>query len=131
MTSAAPTDRSRLVTGVRLPATTAAGLASRRSPTWLPAFVERDAGDTLWAAAEFWMLAMIRPNRRTLPLGAAALGIAVTVEVSQLYHAPWIDAVRSTRIGARALGRHFPERLWRRSAGLRAGARSSLTTCVL
>jgi hypothetical protein len=37
----------------------------------------------------------------------AAFGIAVAVELSQLYHAPWIDAIRATRLGALAIGSVF------------------------
>ena len=33
----------------------------------------------------------------------------MSVEVSQLYQAPWINALRATRIGALALGQGF---LW-------------------
>ena len=127
MTTAAPTGRSRLVTGALLLATIAAGLASRSYPTWLPAMVARYAGDTLWATAAFWMLATIRPSGRRLPLGAAALGIAVAVEVSQLYHAPWIDAVRATRIGALALGQGFLwSDLWCYAAGVALAAAADL-----
>lgn len=40
-------------------------------------------------------------------LALLALGIAWAVEFSQIYHAPWIDAVRSTRLGRLALGFTF------------------------
>jgi hypothetical protein len=101
--------RPRLVTGTLLLATVAAGLASRRYPAWQPALVARYAGDTLWAAMVFWTLAFIRPRGRTLVLGAAAVGIAFADEFSQLYRAPWIDALRASRLGALALGQGF---LW-------------------
>ena len=101
--------RSRLVTGALLLATIAAGLASRRYPAWQPACLARYAGDTLWAAMVFWGLALVRPGSRTLVLGAAALGIAFADEFSQLYRAPWIDALRASRPGALALGQGF---LW-------------------
>jgi hypothetical protein len=35
--------------------------------------------------------------------------LAASVEVSQLYHAPWIDAIRQTRLGGWVLGFGF---LW-------------------
>ncbi|MCL4864340.1 MAG: DUF2809 domain-containing protein [Gemmatimonadales bacterium] len=89
--------------------TIVAGLASRRFPHFLPAFVARYAGDTLWAAMVFWLLAMLWPRARTRGLAIGALGIAVGVEISQLYHAGWIDAIRQTRLGALALGSGF---LW-------------------
>ena len=56
-----------------------------------------------------WLLAILAPRARTLALAGAALTLSVAVEVSQLYHAPWLDAARDTRLGALALGRGF---LW-------------------
>ena len=109
MTDRAVPGRPRLVTVVLLVATVAAGLASRRYPDWQPDFVARYAGDTLWATMVFWVLTLLRPTGRALVLGAWALGIAFADEFSQLYRAPWIDALRSTRAGALALGQGF---LW-------------------
>jgi len=71
--------------------------------------VARYAGDTLWAAMVFWLLAIVWPRARTRGLAIGALGIALGVEVSQLYHAGWIDAIRQTRLGALVLGSGF---LW-------------------
>lgn len=111
--------RSRLVTVVLLFATVAAGLASRRYPDWQPDFLARYAGDTLWAAMVFWGLALLRPGGRARVLGGWALGIAFADEFSQLYRAPWIDAVRATGVGALALGQGFlPSDLWCYAAGV-------------
>ena len=85
------------------------GIASRRPESGLPTFVAEYAGDTAWAAAAFWAVAIARPRARTVHVAAIALGIAVAVEVSQLYHAPWIDAIRGTTPGALVLGFGF---LW-------------------
>jgi hypothetical protein len=115
--------RPRLVTAALLLATIAAGLASRRYPAWQPLLVARYAGDTLWAAMVFWILALVRPPGRTWTLGAAALGIAFADELSQLYRAPWIDAVRATRLGAIALGHGFLwSDLWCYTAGVALAA---------
>jgi hypothetical protein len=111
--------RSRLVTLVLLLATVVAGLASRRYPDLQPDFVARYAGDTLWAAMVFWGLALLRPDGRSPVLGGWALGIAFADEFSQLYRAPWIDAVRATRLGALALGQGFLwSDLWCYAAGV-------------
>lgn len=92
-----------------LATTIALGLATRRFPGVFPEFVARYGGDTLWAAMVLWIVVLIRP-RLTVPRAALlALGIAVAVEVSQRYHAPWLDALRATRVGALALGQGF---LW-------------------
>ena len=89
--------------------TVAAGLASRRFPEAQPAWIGAYAGDTLWAAMVFWILALVAPQARTVALGSLAVGIAWAVELSQLVRVPWLDAVRATRLGALALGQGF---LW-------------------
>lgn len=101
--------RSRLVYAGLLVVTIAAGLASRRFPTVQPDWLARYAGDTLWAAAVFWGLALCASRAATLTLGAGALGIATAVEISQLARVPWLDALRATRVGALVLGQGF---LW-------------------
>lgn len=85
------------------------GLASRRFGSHLPAFLAEFAGDTLWALLVFLGVSVLRPGTPLLHRGATALGFAVVVEVSQLFHAPWIDAIRATRIGGLVLGFGF---LW-------------------
>lgn len=87
----------------------ASGLASRRYPAALPAFVAEYAGDTLWAVMAFVAIGFAAPRWPTLRVAAAALAVSFAVEVSQLYHAPWIDSVRATRLGALVLGYGF---LW-------------------
>lgn len=94
------------------------GLASRRYAAFVPAFIARYAGDTLWATMVFWMLALGWRRAGTRRLAGAALAIAVAVECSQLYHAAWIDAIRLTRIGALVLGSGF---LWSDLACYAAG----------
>lgn len=101
--------RSRPTYVALLIATVAAGLASRQWPAAIPAFIASYAGDTLWATMVVWLLALLWPRTSTVRLASAALAIAVADELSQLYHAPWIDGVRATRLGALALGQGF---LW-------------------
>ncbi|MEP6833294.1 MAG: DUF2809 domain-containing protein [Gemmatimonas sp.] len=101
--------RSRAHYAALFALTIAAGLASRRYPQWLPVVLARYAGDTLWAAMVFWMLAVIAPRRPTQLLATVALGVSYAVELSQLYHASWLDAARSSTFGALVLGRGF---LW-------------------
>ena len=101
--------RPRLLYLALLLLTIALGLATRQGPWLFPGFVATYAGDALWAAAVYWLLAILRPRARTRVLAAVAGGLSLAVEVSQLYHAPWIDAVRATRPGALVLGHGF---LW-------------------
>jgi hypothetical protein len=86
----------------------ALGLASRLG-AHLPAVVTAYAGDALWALALFLVLGVIWPRAATRSRGAAALAVSFAVEASQLYHAPWIDAIRSTPPWGLLLGFGF---LW-------------------
>lgn len=90
-------------------ATVLLGLATRAMPSVFPAPVATYGGDVLWASMVVWLLALLRPGMAAMRLGVIALTIAASVEVSQLYQAPWINAVRGTRLGALALGHGF---LW-------------------
>jgi hypothetical protein len=101
--------RLRLRYAVLLAATVLLGLASRRYAEALPRFVAAYAGDALWAAMVYWMGVLAWPMLSRKQLAGAALGVAVVVELSQLYRAAWIDAVRASRLGGLVLGRGF---LW-------------------
>jgi Protein of unknown function (DUF2809) len=94
------------------------GLGSRRYESALPTFVSTYAGDTLWALALFWFLGLILARMSTTWVAAMALGLSFLVELSQLYHAPWIDSVRRTTIGGLILGFGF---LWSDLACYAAG----------
>lgn len=105
--------------GALLVLTVALGLASRRFADVLPDFLAEYAGDALWAAMVFWIAALVFPRAATVHLAAAAFGVALVVELSQLYHAPWIDVIRGTRLGALVLGYGF---LWSDLVCYAAGA---------
>lgn len=92
-----------------LATTIALGLATRRFPGAFPEVVSRYGGDTLWAAMVLWIVVLVRPRLAVPRAALVALGLAYAVEVSQTYHAPWLDALRATRMGALALGQGF---LW-------------------
>lgn len=101
--------RRRAIYGRALLLTIALGLGSRRFGAALPVLVAQYAGDVLWATMVFWLCAIAAPRVARHRLAAAALFIAWTVECSQLYRAPWLDALRATPLGALALGQGF---LW-------------------
>ena len=111
--------RSRAVYVLVALAVIALGLASRKYASILPSFVGLYAGDTLWAALAFTLVAIVRPAWSSMRVAAVALAVCYAVEVSQLYRAPWIDAVRHTRLGGLALGYGF---LWRRSRVTRSAS---------
>jgi hypothetical protein len=101
--------RSRVVSGAMLMLVIAAGLGSRILGHHLPPFVAVYAGDTLYATMVFVGLGILAPRASTARLAATALAVSCAIEISQLYHAPWIDAIRRTSPGALVLGHGF---LW-------------------
>jgi len=64
-------------------------------------------GDAVWAAMIVWWVGTLAPAARPMARGAAAYAICVVVEMSQLYHAPAIDAIRATLLGRLVLGSDF------------------------
>lgn len=85
------------------------GLGSRYYSKSLPAWVEMYVGDTLWALNVFLILGFIFIRKSSLYLAIIALIFSFTIEVSQIYHAPWIDGIRAYRLGGLVLGYGF---LW-------------------
>lgn len=85
------------------------GLESRRNRDVLPAFLAEYSGDTLWALTLFLLVSTLTVGQPILVRAALSLAIAFLVEISQLYHAPWIDWIRDTTLGGLALGFGF---LW-------------------
>jgi hypothetical protein len=75
----------------------------------LPAFLAEYAGDTLWALMLFLMVSTLFAGRPIRTRAAIALVVAFLVEISQIYHAPWIDSIRQTTLGGLVLGFGF---LW-------------------
>ena len=73
----------------------------------IPGLVADFGADTLWALTVFLIVGMIVPYWSTSIVALIAVVISVLVEVSQFYHAPWIDMIRQTRIGGMALGHCF------------------------
>ena len=101
--------RSRVAYAAILVLVIAAGLGSRVFGRYLPAFVAAYGGDTLYATMAFVLFGIAAPRWSTVRVGVAALASSCAIEVSQLYHAPWIDAIRATLPGALVLGYGF---LW-------------------
>lgn len=122
--------RSRLLCAGALAAVIAAGLGSRVFGRHLPWPIATYAGDTLYATMAFVGLALLVPRASTARLVLAALAWSVSVEITQLYHAPWIDAIRRTLPGALVLGHGF---LWSDLAcyvvGVAVGA--AIDVCVV
>jgi glycopeptide antibiotics resistance protein len=81
------------------------GMASR---TYGNQFVKLYFGDALWAMMIYFGLKMLLPNQ-SKKVAYLALAFCFLIEFSQLYHAPWIDNIRSNRLGGLVLGFGF---LW-------------------
>ncbi len=90
--------------------TIAVGLAVFTGPLPLPPRVRDAAGDALWAMMMVWWMGVALPQLSPIRRGALALGLCFTVELSQLYHAPWLDAIRATTPGHLVLGSGFDAR---------------------
>jgi hypothetical protein len=85
------------------------GLASRRYRQYLPTFIGEYSGDVLWALMLFLVVSFFLAGRPLFQRCIISLVLAFAVEVSQLYHAPWIDGIRNTTLGGLVLGFGF---LW-------------------
>lgn len=99
--------RSRLLYALLAAAVVAAGLFWRSGLIPMPQWLSNNGGDALWALMVFVSLGFLLPRASTLVLGLLALALAWGVELSQLYHAPWIDAIRGTIPGKLVLGNTF------------------------
>jgi hypothetical protein len=99
--------RNRLLYAALAVAVVAAGLLWRASFMPLPPFLSKYGGDALWALMVFVGFGFLFHRASTLVAALLALTFSWGVEFSQLYHAPWIDAVRATLPGRLVLGSTF------------------------
>jgi hypothetical protein len=72
-----------------------------------PSFLAKYGGDSLWALVVFLVFGFVFRRSSTVRIGLGAVCFAWFVEFLQLYHAPWIDVIRSTRLGRLVLGSSF------------------------
>ncbi|MGN4819103.1 DUF2809 domain-containing protein [Bacillus cereus group sp. MYBK139-2] len=85
------------------------GLSSRKFAFALPALLNDYLGDALWALMIFIGFGFLFPKIETKKLAFISLMFCYGIEVSQLYHAEWIDSIRATTLGGLVLGYGF---LW-------------------
>lgn len=89
-------------------ATLATGLLSTQlRGRGLPYVVDKGLPDALYAVLMAWLVALVRPKLSIVGLAACAFACSALVELSQLYQADWIGALRATRLGGLALGHGF------------------------
>ncbi|AZJ20892.1 MULTISPECIES: ribosomal maturation YjgA family protein [Bacillus] len=85
------------------------GLSSRKLAFALPHLLNAYLGDALWALMIFTGFGFLFPKIETKKLTFISLLFCYGIEVSQLYHAEWIDSIRATTLGGLVLGYGF---LW-------------------
>jgi hypothetical protein len=85
----------------------ATGLLWRSGFIPMPQWLSNNGGDALWALMVFVGFGFLLPRASTLKVALLALTFSWGVELSQLYHAPWIDAVRASFPGRLVLGTTF------------------------
>lgn len=90
--------------------TIALGLFSRKiAYPYLPEIINDYFGDALWAVMIFLIFRFTFFNKDTRYIAIISLAFCFLIETSQLYHAPWIAAIRATTLGGLVLGSGF---LW-------------------
>jgi hypothetical protein len=86
---------------------TMAGLLLRWRKLGVPAFLAKFGGDALWAWLVFLVFGFLFLHAPTRKVALWAWTFSWAIEFSQIYHAPWIDALRRTIPGALILGSTF------------------------
>lgn len=87
--------------------TLAAGLATRPLRQVMDKAWAENLGDALWAMLVYWLLAWLWPRQAERRIAVGALLISYAVEVSQLFHPEWLEAIRRTTLGGLVLGWGF------------------------
>jgi hypothetical protein len=83
------------------------GLFWRSGLLPISSFLSKYGGDALWALLVFLGFGFVFARASTVRIALIAVGFAWSIEFLQLYHAPWIDSIRSTRFGQLVLGSIF------------------------
>ncbi|MDO9254673.1 MAG: DUF2809 domain-containing protein [Bacteroidales bacterium] len=99
--------RNRFIYLLLLVITIGSGLASRHFSGFFPHWVQLYLGDALWALMVFLLFGIVFQRKSTLWVAIAAIAFSFSIEISQLYHALWIDAIRSNILGGLILGFGF------------------------
>lgn len=85
------------------------GILSRKFSNLLPDIINTYLGDAIWAAMIYVMMAFVFSQKLPKQIAIFSLLFCYAIELSQLYQAPWINAIRNTTLGALVLGSGF---LW-------------------
>lgn len=77
------------------------GLITRKASD-MPSLIKLYSGDISWG-----LMAFIFNKKSTLHIAIYSIIFSFGIELSQLYHAPWIDGIRNTTLGGLILGFSF------------------------
>jgi hypothetical protein len=102
-----PVQRSRPKYAIATALVIGTGLLWRSGLSPLPDFVAKYGGDALWALVVFLCFGIAFHRSSTWRIALVAVCFAWSVEFLQVYHAPWVDGIRSTRLGHLVLGTMF------------------------
>lgn len=84
-------------------------IATRTHSASFHPLVAKYGGDIIWAGMFLFFLRIFFAVVQLWKLALVCYGLGVLDELLQLYHAPWIESVRHTRLGGLMLGYGF---LW-------------------
>ena len=83
------------------------GLYSRRMANIIPNYMNLYLGDALWALMVFIALGFVFREMKTKIVAIIGISVCYLIEISQLYHASFIDNIRETTLGGLVLGYVF------------------------
>lgn len=101
--------RNRIVYAGLLILTVVVGIGSRTCSIYFHPFLAEYLGDVLWASMVYFLICFFFKRISIKKAAIIALLFSYFIEVSQLYQADWINAIRNTVVGALILGHGF---LW-------------------
>ena len=102
-----PIQRSRPLYALLGALTIGTGLLWRSNLLSLSSFLAKYGGDSLWALMVFLGFGFVFRQSSTVRIALGAVCFAWSIEFLQLYHSPWIDEIRSNRLGHLVLGNSF------------------------
>lgn len=102
-------NRNRLLYLLMVTIVICLGLLSRRISDHLPDLINLVLGDILWALMVYLLIRTVFRSWSIRKVALTGLSFSFLIELSQIYHAPWIDAIRNTTLGGLILGFGF---LW-------------------
>jgi Protein of unknown function (DUF2809) len=83
------------------------GLLSRKYSAIFPLEIQKYPGSALWALAVFIAIGFLLKKTSIQKVGVYALVVSFAVEFSQLLNVPWLNELRSTKLGHLFLGSTF------------------------